>query len=138
MTPDQEHDLKAENEFKPIVQALLDNKTVQFRYKDKTYWKPLSLYTLVVNNLVNVSFRIIDTEILLKELFARIPVVMGFYSLESEKEAIKSKNLKLFTKSDISSIKNQVGRIYFIPVNPFNLKPIECVDDYFEYFCQPF
>lgn len=123
MTANQKHNLIAETEFRPYVEALLEGKQVEFKHNMNSTWRDLDLYTLVINNLSEYEFRFKPNyKELSDKLFKMYDILVCKMSYISYKDAL-SKHISLV------DVKFKSDK-YIIPLNPYTLDPIETVEDY--------
>ena len=123
MTANQKHNLIAETEFRPYVEALLEGKQVEFKHNMNSTWRNLDLYTLVINNLSEYEFRFKPNyKELSDKLFKMYDILVCKMSYISYKDAL-SKHISLV------DVKFKSDK-YIIPLNPYTLQPIETVEDY--------
>lgn len=123
MTPNQKHNLIAETEFRPYVEALLEGKQVEFKHNMNSTWRDLDLYTLVINNLSEYEFRFKPNyKELSDKLFKMYDILVCKMSYISYEDAL-SKHISLV------DVKFKSDK-YIIPLNPYTLEPIETVEDY--------
>lgn len=123
MTANQKHNLIAETEFRPYVEALLEGKQVEFKHNMNSTWRDLDLYTLVINNLSEYEFRFKPNyKELSDKLFKMYDILVCKMSYISYKDAL-SKHISLV------DVKFKSDK-YIIPLNPYTLQPIETVEDY--------
>ena len=123
MTPNQEHNLIAENKFRPYIEALLAGKQVEFKHNMNSTWRNLDLYTLVINNLSEYEFRFKPNyKELSDKLFKMYDILVCKMSYISYEDAL-SKHIGLV------DVKFKSDK-YIIPLNPYTLDPIETVEDY--------
>ena len=123
MTANQKHNLIAETEFRPYVEALLEGKQVEFKHNMNSTWRDLDLYTLVINNLSEYEFRFKPNyKELSDKLFKMYDILVCKMSYISYKDAL-SKHISLV------DVKFKSDK-YIIPLNPYTLDPIESIEDY--------
>ena len=123
MTMNQKHNLIAETEFRPYVEALLEGKQVEFKHNMNSTWRNLDLYTLVINNLSEYEFRFKPNyKELSDKLFKMYDILVCKMSYISYEDAL-SKHISLV------DVKFKSDK-YIIPLNPYTLDPIESIEDY--------
>lgn len=119
----EKHNLIAETEFRPYIEALLAGRQVEFKHNMNSTWRDLDLYTLVINNLSEYEFRFKPNyKELSDKLFKMYDILVCKMSYISYEDAL-SKHISLV------DVKFKSDK-YIIPLNPYTLEPIETVEDY--------
>ena len=107
MTPNERHNLIAETEFRPYIEALLEGKEVEFKHNMNSTWRDLDLYTLVANNLSDYQFRFKPEY---KKLSDELDLLISIHISETNFDRASSK--KLHGKDEIELLE-ELGLLNF-------------------------